>query len=49
MAGNTEAMDDLRRILDGRGALYRQADAIVDTAGRTVGRSLRELRKAIRG
>ena len=48
MAGNAEAMDDLRRILDGRGVLYGQADATVDTAGRTVERSLRELRKVIR-
>ncbi len=48
MAGNAEAMDDLRRILDGRAVLYGQADATVDTAGRTVERSLRDLRKAIR-
>ena len=27
MAGNREAMDDLRRILDGRAKLYAQADA----------------------
>jgi len=47
MAGNVEAMDDLRRILDGRAALYGQADATVDTAGRTVERSLRDLRKVI--
>ena len=48
IAGNAEAMDDLRRILDGRGVLYGQADATVDTAGRTVERSLKELRKVIR-
>jgi XRE family aerobic/anaerobic benzoate catabolism transcriptional regulator len=48
MAGNAEAMDDLRRILDGRAVLYAQADAMVDTAGRTVERSLREVRKALR-
>jgi len=48
MAGNAEAMDDLRRILDGRAVLYGQADATVDTAGRTVERSLKDLRKAIR-
>ena len=47
MAGNAEAMDDLRRILDGRAVLYGQADATVDTAGRTVERSLRDLRKVI--
>jgi len=34
MAGNREAMSDLRRILDGRDSLYRKADAIVDTSGR---------------
>ena len=33
MAGNTEAMEDLRRILDARAALYAQADVVVDTAG----------------
>jgi XRE family aerobic/anaerobic benzoate catabolism transcriptional regulator len=46
MAGNVEAMDDLRRILDGRAVLYGQADAIVDTAGRTVQRSLKDIKKA---
>jgi XRE family aerobic/anaerobic benzoate catabolism transcriptional regulator len=48
MAGNTQAMDDLRRILDGRSALYGQADATVDTAGQTPEQSLRALRKALR-
>src|SRR5262245_29693456 len=48
MAGNTEAMDDLRRILEGRAALYGQADAVVDTAGRTLDQSLKDLRKAAR-
>ena len=48
MAGNVEAMDDLRRILDGRAVLYGQADAIVDTAGRTVQRSLKDIKKALR-
>ena len=47
MAGNAEAMEDLRRILEGRAALYGQADATVDTAGRTVQRSLKDLRKVI--
>ena len=46
MAGNKEAMDDLRRILDGRATLYGQADAIVDTAGKTIEQSLAELKKA---
>ena len=48
MAGNAEAMDDLRRILEGRAALYGQADAVVDTAGRTLEQSLKDLRRAIR-
>ncbi len=48
MAGNTEAMEDLRRILAGRAALYRQADAVVDTAGRSVEQSLKELKRAVR-
>jgi XRE family aerobic/anaerobic benzoate catabolism transcriptional regulator len=48
MAGNTQAMDDLRRILDARAALYGQADVVVDTAGRSVDQSLRDLRKSLR-
>jgi XRE family aerobic/anaerobic benzoate catabolism transcriptional regulator len=48
MAGNTQAMDDLRRILDARAGLYGQADAVVDTAGRSVEQSLRDLKKSLR-
>jgi XRE family aerobic/anaerobic benzoate catabolism transcriptional regulator len=48
MAGNAQAMDDLRRILDGRSALYGQADATVDTAGQTPEQCLRALKKALR-
>jgi XRE family aerobic/anaerobic benzoate catabolism transcriptional regulator len=47
MAGNAQAMEDLRRILQGRGMLYAQADAIVDTAGHTVEQSLRTLKKSL--
>ena len=47
MAGNAQAMDDLRRILDGRAALYGQADTVVDTAGRSIEQSLAALRKAV--
>jgi XRE family transcriptional regulator, aerobic/anaerobic benzoate catabolism transcriptional regulator len=47
MAGNREAMDDLRRILRGRATLYGQADVTVDTANKTVEQSLKELRKAV--
>jgi XRE family aerobic/anaerobic benzoate catabolism transcriptional regulator len=47
MAGNAQAMDDLRRILEGRALLYGQADAVVDTSGRTIEQSLRALRKSL--
>lgn len=49
MADNEEAMEDLRRILKGREALYSKADARVDTAGKTTAQSLRELKKAVAG
>jgi XRE family transcriptional regulator, aerobic/anaerobic benzoate catabolism transcriptional regulator len=47
MAENDEAMDDLRRILASRSALYAKADATVDTAGKAVDECLRELEAAI--
>jgi XRE family aerobic/anaerobic benzoate catabolism transcriptional regulator len=47
MAGNREAMDDLRRILAGREALYAQADVTIDTAGQAVEQSLSELARAV--
>jgi XRE family aerobic/anaerobic benzoate catabolism transcriptional regulator len=47
MAGNTRAMDDLRRILDSRVELYRQADATVDTGGKSVRQSLAALKQAL--
>ena len=47
MAGNAQAMEDLRRILHGRGMLYAQADAVVDTAAHTVEQSLRTLKKSL--
>jgi XRE family aerobic/anaerobic benzoate catabolism transcriptional regulator len=47
MAENAEAMDDLRRILAGRDALYSKADAVVDTAGKTIEQSLAELKAVI--
>lgn len=49
MAGNRQAMEDLRRILDSRSMLYAQADATVDTAGRSVRQSLKDLRRAVAG
>ncbi len=45
MQGNAQSMTDLRRILDARDSLYRRADAIVDTRGRSAERSLRDLIK----
>jgi len=42
-----EALDDLRRILASREALYARADAVVDTAARTVRQSLKDLERAV--
>jgi len=42
-----EAMDDIRRILASREALYARADAVVDTAARTVKQSLKDLDRAV--
>jgi XRE family aerobic/anaerobic benzoate catabolism transcriptional regulator len=39
MAGNAEAMADLRRILSDRDALYRRADVTITTSGGTVAES----------
>ncbi len=47
MAGNREAMQDLRRILDSRAALYGRADITIDTAEKTTEKSLHELTRAI--
>jgi XRE family aerobic/anaerobic benzoate catabolism transcriptional regulator len=43
MAGSQQAMDDLRRILEERSELYARADQILDTTGRSVKTSVREL------
>jgi XRE family aerobic/anaerobic benzoate catabolism transcriptional regulator len=43
IAGNREAMEDLRRMLKERDALYGRADAILDTSGKTEGASLADL------
>ena len=43
MAGNPKAMDDLKSILTSRETLYAQAEASVDTEGRSVEESVREL------
>ena len=47
MAGNREAMQDLRRILDGRASLYGRADITIDTSAKPAKKSLRELSLAI--
>jgi XRE family aerobic/anaerobic benzoate catabolism transcriptional regulator len=47
MAGNAEAMDDLKRILGAREPLYRKADGVVDTSGQTVDASLKTLRDSV--
>jgi XRE family aerobic/anaerobic benzoate catabolism transcriptional regulator len=47
MAGNKEAMDDLRRILAGRAAFYGKADARLDTSGRTEDEALAALQSVV--
>jgi len=47
MAGNEEAMEDLKRILAAREPLYRKADAVVDTSGQTMEASLAKLRDLV--
>ena len=42
-----EALDDIKRILASREALYARADAVVDTAARTVKQSLKDLERAV--
>ena len=44
MAASREAMDDLRRILDGRAAFYSKADATLDTSRTHRGAELRRAR-----
>ncbi|MCV0394786.1 MAG: helix-turn-helix transcriptional regulator [Rhizobiaceae bacterium] len=47
MAGNPAAMDELKSILRSREALYARAPVHLDTAGRTLDRSLEDLAAAI--
>ncbi|HYD77195.1 helix-turn-helix transcriptional regulator [Ramlibacter sp.] len=42
-----EALDDLRRILASRETLYARADAVVDTAARSVKQSFKDLERAV--
>ena len=47
MDDNTEAMEDLRRILQGRAPLYGKADVTLNTSGKTVQQSLEELSRVV--
>jgi XRE family aerobic/anaerobic benzoate catabolism transcriptional regulator len=47
MAGSDRAMEDLRRILESREPLYRNADATVDTSGDSVDASFSKLSAAL--
>ena len=47
MAGNDQAMEDLRKILEAREPLYRKADQCIDTSGATIEKSFAELRAAV--
>jgi XRE family aerobic/anaerobic benzoate catabolism transcriptional regulator len=48
MAGNREAMEDLRRILAAREPFYGKADMAFDTSGKTLAKTFTELRAAVR-
>jgi XRE family aerobic/anaerobic benzoate catabolism transcriptional regulator len=47
MQGSSEAMGDLRRILDAREPLYQKADITLDTSGEDSRQSLAKLRQAV--
>ncbi len=47
MTGRGEAMADLRNILDERDILYRLADATVETSGRSIKESLKQLQSCV--
>jgi XRE family transcriptional regulator, aerobic/anaerobic benzoate catabolism transcriptional regulator len=47
MAGSDRAMEDLRRILESREPLYRKADVVIDTSGRSVPESFAQLKTAL--
>jgi XRE family aerobic/anaerobic benzoate catabolism transcriptional regulator len=49
MAASTEAMTDLRRILDGRSALYSRAHFTLDTSRQPLGATFQLLRTMARG
>ncbi|MBZ5699061.1 MAG: helix-turn-helix transcriptional regulator [Acidobacteriia bacterium] len=47
MAGNDQAMEDLRRIMEAREPLYRKADMCLDTSGDSVEESFTKLKVAL--
>jgi XRE family transcriptional regulator, aerobic/anaerobic benzoate catabolism transcriptional regulator len=47
MAGNDHALEDLRRILEAREPLYRQADVELDTSASSVEESFSKLKKTL--
>ena len=47
MAGNREAMDDLRRILEGRAPFYGRADLQIETGGRSLDAAFAALQAAL--
>ena len=49
MAGNPEAMEQLKSILTSREALYEQAKAQLDTSGQTVDQSITQLLRLVEG
>lgn len=48
MAASREAMQDLRRILEGRAAFYAKADASINTSGRSEDQAFEALRASVR-
>ena len=48
MAASKEAMDDLKRILEGRAAFYAKADLALDTSAQDLEQSFRLLRAQVR-
>lgn len=47
MADNKEAMEDLKRILAGRVAMYSKADVAIDTSGKTIDESFASLVESV--
>ncbi|PIT81584.1 helix-turn-helix transcriptional regulator [Limnohabitans sp. 15K] len=48
MAASREAMEDLKRILEGRAAFYSKADMAINTSGRTEDQAFESLRTSVR-